>query len=155
MEKEAKMTVYEVGYLLVPTIAEENVGGEVTNLKDMLASNGAQFISDEFPKMMELAYQMARDIANKKNKFTTGYFGWVKFELPTENALTVKGNLDRNESIIRYLMIKTVRESTMSTKRTYTKDATKRRTTPSADAAPVEPMNEEVIDKEIDALVLE
>ncbi len=155
MEKEAKMTVYEVGYLLVPTIAEENVGGEVTNLKDMLASNGAQFISDEFPKMMELAYQMSRDIANKKNKFTTGYFGWVKFELPTENALTVKGNLDRNESIIRYLMIKTVRESTMSTKRTYTKDATKRRTTPSADAAPVEPMNEEVIDKEIDALVLE
>lgn len=154
MEKETKMTVYEVGYLLVPTIAEENVGGEVTNLKDMLSSNGAQFISDEFPKMMELAYQMSRDIANKKNKFTTGYFGWVKFELPTENALTVKGNLDRNESIIRYLMIKTVRESTMSTKRTYTKDATKRRSVKSEET-PAEPMNEEVIDKEIDALVLE
>jgi ribosomal protein S6 len=154
MEKEAKMTVYEVGYLLVPTIAEENVGGEVTALKDMLASKGAQFISDEFPKMMELAYEMARDIANKKNKFTTGYFGWVKFELPTANAIEVKETIARNESIIRFLMIKTVRENTLSPKRTYTKDATKRKA-PVADATPAEPMSEETIDKEIDALVLE
>lgn len=155
MEKESKMTVYEVGYLLIPTIAEENVGGEVTSLKDMLSTNGAQFISDEYPKMIELAYQMSRDIANKKNKFTTGYFGWVKFELPTENALTVKGNLDKNESIIRYLMIKTVRESTMSTKRTYTKDSAKRRTSATAEVKPAEPIDEETIDKDIDALVLE
>ncbi len=155
MEKESKMTVYEVGYLLVPTIAEENVGGEVTSLKDMLSLNGAQFISDEYPKMMELAYEMSRNIANKKNKFTTGYFGWVKFELPTENALTVKANLDKNESVIRYLMIKTVRESTMSTKRTYTKDASKRRPSAAAEAKLAEPIDEETIDKDIDALVLE
>ncbi len=160
MEKEAKMTVYEVGYLLVPTIAEENVGGEVTNVKDMLAANGAQFIADEYPKMMELAYEMSRTILNKKQKFTTGYFGWVKFEMTPEGILEVKKALDVNESIIRFLIVKTVRESTLAPKRAYTKTegagAVKRRTSSkSPDAQPAEAINEETIDKDIDALVLE
>jgi ribosomal protein S6 len=158
-EKEAKMTVYEVGYLMVPTIAEENVGGEVTTLKDMLSENGAQFISDEYPKMMELAYEMSRSIANKKAKFSTGYFGWVKFEIPTENILTVKASLDKNESIIRFLLIKTVRESTMSPKRTFTKTdgagAKRRTTSKSAESTEAMPIDEETIDKDIDALVVE
>jgi ribosomal protein S6 len=157
-EKEIKMTVYEVGYLLVPNLAEENVGGEVTALKDMLSGNGAQFISDEFPKMMELAYEMSRTILNKKAKFTTGYFGWVKFEIPTENILKVKEMLDKNESIIRFLLIKTVRESTMSPKRAYTKTeggAGAKRRTAKAVEAEAGPINEETIDKDIDALVVE
>ena len=54
-EVESRLDVYEVGYLLVPTIAEENVGGEVTTLKDNLSSNGASFISEEFPKFIDLA----------------------------------------------------------------------------------------------------
>ncbi len=159
-EKEAKMTVYEVGYLLVPTIAEENVGGEVTLLKDMLSANGAQFISDEYPKMIELAYEMSRTILNKKAKFTTGYFGWIKFEMTAEGILKAKDSLDKNESIIRFLLIKTVRESTMSPKRAYTKTEggagiKRRTTTKSADAVEAGPINEETIDKDIEALVVE
>jgi ribosomal protein S6 len=142
----------------VPTIAEENVGGEVTVLKDMLSGNGAQFISDEYPKMIELAYEMSRTILNKKAKFTTGYFGWVKFEIPTENILKVKEMLDKNESIIRFLLIKTVRESTMAPKRAYTKTeggAGAKRRTAKAVEAEAGPINEETIDKDIDALVVE
>ncbi len=159
MEKETKMSVYEVGYLLVPTVAEENVGGEVTALKDMLSENGAQFIADEYPKMMELAYQMERHIANKKAKFTTGYFGWVKFEIPTENINAVKVKLDGNESIIRFLLIKTVRESTMAPKRGFgSKEGGARRkvaTKGDEEAVVAEAINEETIDKDIDALVIE
>lgn len=158
-EKEAKMTVYEVGYLFVPTIAEENVGGEVTKLKDMLSENGAQFISDEYPKLIELAYEMSRNISNKKVKFTTGYFGWIKFEMSAEDVLKAKDMLDKDESIIRFLLIKTVRESTMAPKRAYTKqDGSKRRTTKtSTDTPPAEeqPIDEETIDQDIDALVVE
>ena len=42
-EVESRLDVYEVGYLLVPTIAEENVGQEVTTLKDNLSRNGTVF----------------------------------------------------------------------------------------------------------------
>ncbi len=157
-----RQCVYEVGYHMVPTIAEENVGEEVTILKDMLAENGANFISDEYPRLMELAYEMTRSIANKKQKFTTGYFGWVKFECTPEEAKTIKELLDKNEKLVRYLLIKTVRENTMSPKRTYPKQDNKKRipsrvkeaseTVESSD--PVEEVNEAEIDKEIDALVV-
>lgn len=151
--EEVKNSVYEVGYIIVPTIAEENLGGEVTAFKDMLLEQGAVFISDEHPKMMELAYEMSRSIANKKQKFSYGYFGWVKFECTTSQAKVIKDMLDKNEKLVRYLMIKTVRENTMSSKRPYGKtDGVKRRSTPKAEEAG--PINEETIDKEIDALVV-
>ncbi|HLP86499.1 MAG TPA: 30S ribosomal protein S6 [Candidatus Paceibacterota bacterium] len=152
-EKEAKLVVYEVGYLMVPTIAEENLGGEVTSFKDMFTENGAVFISDEYPKLIELAYEMSRSIENKKQKFSYGYFGWVKFECRGEQAKVIKSILDKNEKLIRFLMIKTVRENTMSVKRSYSKqDGYKRQHTQKTKEA--DPINEETIDKEIDALVV-
>ncbi|HUC88779.1 MAG TPA: 30S ribosomal protein S6 [Candidatus Paceibacterota bacterium] len=152
-EKDIRTSIYEVGYLMVPSIAEENLGGEVTSFKDSLAELGASFISDEYPKMTELAYEMSRSIENKKQKFLYGYFGWVKFECATNEARIIKENLDKNEKLIRYLMIKTVRESTMSPKRPYGRqEGVKRRfAVKSEDAGPI---NEETIDKEIDALVV-
>jgi ribosomal protein S6 len=151
--EEVKQSVYEVGYIMVPTIAEEGLGGEVTAFKDMLTEHGVTFISDEYPKMMELAYEMSRSIANKKQKFSYGYFGWVKFECTTAQAKVIKDLLDKNEKLVRYLMIKTVRESTMSTKRAYGKtEGVKRRSAPKAEETG--PINEETIDKEIDALVV-
>lgn len=150
--EESSLSVYEVGYIMVPTIAEENLGGEVTSFKDTLSSMGATFISDEYPKMIELAYEMSRSIANKKQKFSYGYFGWVKFEANTEGAKAIKDMLDKNEKLVRYLFIKTVRESTMSVKRPYgNKDGAKKRAPRVEETGPI---NEETIDKEIDALVV-
>jgi len=153
-EKESRLNVYEVGYHMLPTIAEENLGEEVTLFKDMFLENGATFISDEYPKLTELAYEMTRSIANKKQKFSYGYFGWVKFECTANQARVIKEALDKNEKLVRFLMIKTVRENTMSVKRTYNKqDGGKRHSTPRVKEESV-PINEEVIDKEIDALVV-
>jgi len=152
--KEIRLGVYEVGYLMLPTIAEENLGGEVTLFKDMFTDNGAIFISDEYPKLIELAYEMSRSIENKKQKFSYGYFGWVKFECTTDQAKVIKDILDKNEKLIRYLMIKTVRENTMSVKRSYSKENGRNRRSSQKTKEEVTPINEETIDKEIDALVV-
>jgi len=153
VDTDVKSSIYEVGYIMVPSIPEENLGGEVTVFKDSLTEMVATFISDEYPKMLELAYEMSRSIANKKQKFSYGYFGWVKFECSTTSAKVIKDMLDKNEKLVRYLMIKTVRESTMSSKRPYSnKDGFKRRSTPKAEESL--PINEETIDKEIEALVV-
>ncbi len=153
--EEVKGSVYEVGYIIVPTVSEENLGGEVTAFKDALGEMGAVFVSDEYPKMMELAYEMSRSIANKKQKFSYGYFGWVKFECSTVKARIIKEFLDRNEKFVRYLMIRTVRESTMSSKHSYNKqESTRRHTISNSKNEEAGQINEEVIDKEIDALVV-
>ncbi len=153
-EKESRVNVYEVGYIMVPTIPEESLGEEVTLLKDIFTEKGASLISDEYPKLIELAYEMSRSILNKKQKFSYGYFGWVKFECNTDQAKIVKELLDKNEKLVRFLMVKTVRENTMSVKRSYGKqDGSKRRPVQKSKEAP-EAIDEEVIDKEIDALVV-
>ena len=149
---DSKVSVYEVGYIMVPSITEESLGGEVTSFKDSLTEKGAIFISDEYPKMIELAYEMTRSINNKKQKFSYGYFGWVKFECTTLQAKEIKEDLDKNEKLVRYLLIKTVRENTMSVKRVYKTDSARRRSTPKTEEST--PINVEEVDKEIEALVV-
>lgn len=153
-EVDAKMGIYEVGYLLVSTIPEEGVGEEVTKLKDTLSENGASFISEEFPKLIDLAYEMTRSIENKKQKFNNGYFGWIKFEASSSQAKTIKEILDKDERLIRFILIKTVRENTMSIKRSYGKqDGSKRKVVTKVTKEEPVSIDEETIDKEIDALV--
>jgi ribosomal protein S6 len=151
-EKDAR--VYELAYLFVPLLTEETVAASFGNLKALLEKHGAQFISEEMPKMMDLAYQMSRIIENKKTWFDNGYFGWVKFEIDPSAIAEIEEVLKRDEQYIRYMVVKTVRENTMAAKkplREYRKRSSEKT---EAGEAPVE-MNKEEVDKQIDALVTE
>jgi ribosomal protein S6 len=58
--QEKKSKVYELGYLLAPSIAEEQVAGEVQNIKSVLDKFEAITITEDFPKLRPLAYMMAK-----------------------------------------------------------------------------------------------
>jgi hypothetical protein len=70
-------------------------------------------IAEEFPQFMPLAYNMDHTMDSKKHSFKEAYFGWVKFEVPVAAIANVKTSLEKTPSIIRHLIIKTVRENTM------------------------------------------
>ena len=112
-EKDAKSTVYELSYLLLPSLALEQVPGLAASLKDQLTSLGGSIISDENPVLIDLAYSMTKVVQTVRHKATTGYFGWIKFEMETDGMAAVKKALDANDNILRYLIIKTVRENTL------------------------------------------
>ncbi len=152
MEKDTR--VYELAYLFVPTITEESITGKFGDLKALLEKNGATFIAEEMPKMMELAYEMSRTIANKKTWFASAYFGWVKFDLEPASLEAIEEVLKRDEEVIRYMVLKTVRENTIAQKRTMSRPPRMRETT-SAEGEVAAPVNPEEIDKQIDALVTE
>lgn len=154
MEKEINSRVYEISYLIVPSVSEEDLGKEVTILKDAITSAGGAFIAEEFPKFMELAYQMERTIQNKKQKFNNGYFGWFKFDLPQDAALALDVAFDTNVNIIRHLFIKTVRENTLVGKRVV-REVKKKVEHTDAPLVAKEESTPEEIDKQIDALVTE
>jgi len=149
--------VYELGYLLVPGVGEENVAAEATALKDTILSFGALPISEEYPRLIELAYEMETTINNKKEYFNNGYFGWFKFELDPEKVSALHDKLALSNKLIRFLLIKTVRASTMASKRPYGRDFKRRTTTTAKSDTPSVPVeiNKEEIDREIDALVAE
>lgn len=152
-EKGADSRIYEVGYLLLPTLPEENIGKECGNLKEQIGSFNGEVISDGIPKMIPLVYSMEKVTANVRSKFNSAYFGWIKFAMDPEKVLELKKNLSQNPQLIRFLIFKTVKESTVAIKR-FARDITYHRPTVSKkrDQTAV-PINKEEIDKEIEAMV--
>jgi ribosomal protein S6 len=112
-EAEAERKIYEIGFHIVPSVPEDKLGAEVSSLKEILGKNGASIISEEAPKMRVLAYEMQKEIAGRRQKFSAAYFGWIKFESSPEGALAIDSAFKKNPLVLRYLIIKTVRENTM------------------------------------------
>ncbi|MDQ3076308.1 MAG: 30S ribosomal protein S6 [bacterium] len=160
IEKDnAQSRVYEVGYLLVPTLSTEEMPVIFGNLKDTIQSFGGEIIADEMPKMIDLAYQMLKVTQNVRSKFDNAYFGWIKFDMNADKVLELKTKLDLDPTMLRFLVLKTVRENTIATKRFVYKEGgtVKRKPYSAKKEGEVEgesaPINKEEIDKEIDALV--
>jgi ribosomal protein S6 len=154
IEIDKNSRVYEFGYLLVPTVEEVNVPVLYGNLKELVSSFGGVSISDEMPKMIPLAYTMVKVVANVRSKFSTAYFGWLKFMMDSDKVLELKKKLDLDPNIIRFLILKTVKENTIASKRFVRGDMRKKpRSAKEESGETAVPINKEEIDKEIDALV--
>lgn len=145
-------SVYEVGFLLVPEITEEKLPEVYGNLKNVILDTGAIAISEEFPKLISLAYTMERTINNKIERFNEGYFGWIKFEVDSSKVEGLEATLRLRTDLVRHLLIKTVRENTIASKKGF---GVRRRPSGNEvkdkDAQPE--MSKEEIDREIEALV--
>jgi ribosomal protein S6 len=94
------LKVYEVGYFLVPLIAESDVGNEVGKIQLAIETHGGVSISDEFPALRSLAYEMRKAMGEKNQVFSNGYFGWIKKDF------------DLLPNILRFILVRTVRENT-------------------------------------------
>lgn len=116
-EKKAK--IYEIGYLIVPTLPEDKLGEAVGKIKGDIEGISGVVISEEFPKIRPLAYQINQALTGKIRKFNTAYFGWVKFETSTGDIKSLESALKNNEDVLRFLLINTVRENTLFTKSAY------------------------------------
>ncbi len=108
--------IYEIGYHIIPTVAEDNLSGVTKTVKEAVEVTSGAVISEGEPNLVDLAYSMDHIVANKKTIFDSAYFGWVKFEGNPENILKIKDSLDKNENILRFLIIKTVKEDTLPKK---------------------------------------
>ncbi len=108
--------VYEIGYHVVPTVAEGDISSVVDTIRESVESLQGVIISEDSPKSVDLAYSMDHIVANKKTIFDSAYFGWIKFEGNPENIIKIKDSLEKNENILRFLVVKTVKESTLSKK---------------------------------------
>jgi ribosomal protein S6 len=113
-ENEVKMQIYEVGFHIIPHVSTEELMAKFAGIKSLIQKSGATIISEDSPKNKNLAYTLFRMIGGIKQKFNNAFFGWVKFEAPSSSIKTIKQELDKNESVIRFLIIKTVRENTIA-----------------------------------------
>ncbi len=113
-EKEIKLQVYEIGYLLVSTIAEGDVSEKVDVIRKEIESVKGQIVAQGDPVLRDLAYEMSIVVSNKKEIHGSGYFGWIKFEGDCAQVKKINDKLEKNTDIIRFIVIKTVSEDTFA-----------------------------------------
>lgn len=113
-----RLAVYEIGYLIVSSIPEEGVVAEAEKVKKIISDAGASFVADELPHKEHLAYTMRRKtVSGSYEKYDDAYFGWVKFELGSDKVEAVKAAVTVLPSVLRMLLISTVKENTYLGKR--------------------------------------
>lgn len=154
-EEVAENRIYEIGYLLVASIAENDVPREVTVIKDLLEKEGIKVFAEEFPKFRPLTYPMKKHIAGAYQTFTNAYFGWMKFEMTGDKVARIEEELKRNANILRYLFIKTVRESTLVGARPPRTDGPRPKREAPTEATPSAPVSEAELNKSLEKLIAE
>jgi len=109
--------VYELGYHLVPTLSEEQIGGASKAVRGMIEGISKDIIAEESPVFIDLAYQIVKTINHKNKRFDDAYFGFIKFEASPEDIAKLEEGLKKDENVLRYLVVKTLRENTFISKK--------------------------------------
>lgn len=109
---EETIRLYELGYLLIPTISESDIQTHVDALSKTITNLGGTITATDIPEYIDLAYTMEQRIASKLSKWSQAYFGSIKFELSPTQMDALKKALDGNAAVIRYLLIKTDADNT-------------------------------------------
>lgn len=109
--------IYEISFIFDNKLDESAALEKGNAIKQSIATLGGSFISEEAPYMRELAYEMTRVVNNVNVRFNEGYFGWIKFEMEPAKVKELEKGLKLDEQLVRYLIVTTVRENTVYTKR--------------------------------------
>ena len=103
---ERELQSYEFAFHILPTVAEGEVLGVFDALKAHITKLGGTVTTEEAPERFDLAYEIVKYLEGKNRKFSSAYFGWVRFELEAQALATLTEEIDGVKEILRYLMIK-------------------------------------------------
>lgn len=111
-ETDTESRIYELGYLMMPTLAEGEISQETATLKALVEENGGVIIAEQTTQQITLAYSMQQVVNGKREMFETAHFGGMKFEIEPSAIMSLKKALDGDRNLLRYIIFKTVRENT-------------------------------------------
>jgi ribosomal protein S6 len=96
---------YELAFHVLPTVAEGEVAGVFEALKAHITKHGEIF-DEEAPERIDLAYPVVKSLEGKNRKFTSAYFGWVRFKLNAEHIDLLNEEVTSMNEILRHMVIK-------------------------------------------------
>lgn len=111
VEQNDELSVYEVGYLVLPSLPEDKVPEVATVVREVFVKEGGMEISAEEPVKRDLAYSMSKTIGASRYVLTDAYFGWIKFEVGPSKIEAINLKLRKIPEILRFLLIKAPRET--------------------------------------------
>lgn len=100
------LTSYEFAFHVLPTVAEGEVPSVVEILKAHITKAGGELFDEEAPKRFDLSYDITKYIEGKHRKFSSAYFGWVRFRLEASALTALTEELENTKEVLRYLLVK-------------------------------------------------
>ncbi len=158
IEEKEGVQVYELGFHIISSLNEEKMESALDTLRKEVTGHGGSLITEGSAELVDLAYTMTVNEGGKHTKYDTAYFGWIKFEMePARAAELQREVLDADKNILRYILIKTLREETRAQMREETLQTLEEiKTTGTIAKKQVDDkdkIGEEVSDKELDKAV--
>jgi ribosomal protein S6 len=113
-EDHKEGNVYELGYLLLPSLPEDKLSEVVTSIKKIITDAGAKTLDSEDPFMHDLAYSMSKTVGTSKYVVNEAYIGWMKFEAEPSIIPALNTEIEKMGEMLRFLLIKAPRETTFT-----------------------------------------
>ena len=112
--KKEGSTIYEVCYLILPSIPEDKLDDIVGSIRGIITEESGVEVDFEAPFRHPLAYSMSKTIGASRYVTSDAYIGWIKFEVEPAKAVVIKDKLDKLEEILRFLLVKAPRNTTFT-----------------------------------------
>ncbi len=110
-EDHKERGIYELGYLVLPSVPADNVAQVVSTIVSTIESAGGKTLDSESPFLQGLAYSMSKTVGARKYVVDEAYIGWMKFEAEPSMVEAIKLGVEKMEEILRTLLIKAPRET--------------------------------------------
>lgn len=104
-EANEERNSYEFAFHVLPTVAEGEVAGVFDTIKAHITKVGEIF-DEEAPERLDLEYPIVKQFDGKNRKFTSAYFGWVRFRLNASEVDALVEELSVVPNLLRHLLIK-------------------------------------------------
>jgi ribosomal protein S6 len=103
---EIERNCYELAFHILPTVAEGEVQGVFDAIKTLITKDQGEIFDEESPERFELAYEIIKQYEGKNRKFTSAYFGWVRFKAEAEIVHKLLEEVEGKPEILRHILIK-------------------------------------------------
>ncbi len=109
-----EISVYEICFLILPSIPEDKISDVVSLIRKTLSKEGGKEIDGEEPYKHPLAYEMSKTIGSSRYVVKEAYIGWIKFEAEASQVVSIKGEIDKINEVLRYILVKAPRQTTFT-----------------------------------------
>lgn len=103
---ELELANYELAFHVLPTVAEGEVTNVVDKIKDAITKAGGEVTNEEAPERFDLAYDIVKYLEGRNRKFSSAYFGWVRFTLAPAKLAEVTEIVESVNELLRHLTIR-------------------------------------------------
>lgn len=104
--EERELLSYELAFHVLPTVAEGEVVEVFDKIKALITKEGGEITNEEAPARFDLAYEIVKYLEGRNRKFSSAYFGWVRFKCSPDKVAELTEEIEAMKELLRSIVIR-------------------------------------------------